>query len=585
MNNWELTSLYPSFTSEKYDNDVKKLADLIEKLTEWAAVSLGDDANFNDVATHYLTQQTAIKSLLTTLFNYANLTLATDVTNKEAAEALSVLRGVTAKLTQPEALFITWLGQNYDDDVVSQFTPYLVEHQFYLLEGAKSAKRLLSKEAEILLSSLRNTGSHAWSDLQDYVSSTITTMHNQQEKTIAEIRNLAYDGDALIRKSAYEAELSAYKQVGPLSGAAINAIKGEVITVSRARGFKSPLEQSLEASRMDMETLETMIAAIEDALPSFHAYFRAKAKLLGHEGGLPFYDLFAPVGQIDLVYSVEQAQEVIAKNFATFSPKMAELANRAFDESWIDMFAKKGKVNGAFCSNIHPLKQSRILANFDGSFSNVKTLAHELGHAYHGMCLENETLLNSDYGMPIAETASIFCETILKQAIMKESDQKTKLTILEADLQGAAQVIVDIYSRFLFEKALFDQRETRTLSVAELNLLMLDAQKRAYGGGLDRETLHPYMWLIKPHYYSSSFSFYNYPYAFGLLFSKGVYAQYEAVGPAFVDKYEHLLAQTGKASLLDIGLMVDCNLHDIKFWESSLNLIKEDIEQFIALVD
>jgi pepF/M3 family oligoendopeptidase len=322
---------------------------------------------------------------------------------------------------------------------------------------------------------------------------------------------------------------------------------------------------------------------MRESLPDFHGYFRKKAELMGYSNGLPFYEMFAPMGNMNMQFSYKEARDFIVANFKTFSNSLSSYAANAFDSRWIDAEPREGKRGGAFCENIHSIGESRILANFDGSFNSMITLAHELGHGYHGACLMKEEYLNSDYPMPIAETASIFCETIVKEAALKAANEEETFTILESSISDSAQVIVDIYSRFLFESELFKSRESGSLSVKELKEIMLNAQKEAYGNGLDHNFLHPYMWLCKPHYYSADYNFYNFPYAFGLLFSKGVYAEYLKQGGEFAGKYDKLLSVTGKMNISDVAKVMNIDVHKVDFWRSSLELIKKDIDRFIKL--
>ncbi len=326
-----------------------------------------------------------------------------------------------------------------------------------------------------------------------------------------------------------------------------------------------------------------MLEAMRESLPDFHKYYRKKAEILGHENGLPFYDLFAPIGKLDMKFTYEEARDYIVKNFRTFSDKMADFADNAFENRWIDAEQREGKRGGAFCSNLFPIGQSRILSNFSGSFSSMTTLAHELGHGYHGLCLNDESILNCNYTMPIAETASIFCETIVMNAALKEATPEQAFSILEMSISDAGQVIVDIYSRFLFESELFHTRKDHSLSVDELKGIMIQAQKDAYGDGLDHNYLHPYMWINKPHYYFASRNFYNFPYAFGLLFAKGVYAEYLKRGQEFVPEYDKLLSATGKNTITDVARMVGIDIQSIDFWRSSLDLIRADIDKFVEL--
>ena len=223
--------------------------------------------------------------------------------------------------------------------------------------------------------------------------------------------------------------------------------------------------------------------------------------------------------------------------------------------------------------------------NFGGSFSDVVTLAHELGHGFHGECLNNESTLNSYYPMPIAETASTFCETIIKRAALEKADKDEALAILEAEISDCTQVIVDIYSRFIFENNLFEKRKESALTVDEIKELMINAQKESYGDGLDQNYLHPYMWTWKPHYYDPEYNYYNFPYAFGLLFARGLYKKYMDCRDGFAEEYEKLLSITGKNDLEDITKVIGIDITKKDFWESSLKSIEEDIELFLKLSD
>ena len=382
---------------------------------------------------------------------------------------------------------------------------------------------------------------------------------------------------------AYEAELAAYSRIEEASGAALNGIKGEVITINGLRGYDSPLVETLRVSRMDQDTLDAMLKAMKKALPSFQRYYQHKAKLLNHKEGLPFYDLFAPIKKSESTYTYDEAMTYIIKQFESFSLELAAYTQKAYDAKWIDYTPRNNKRGGAFCMNIHSIKESRIMSNFDGSFSNLITLAHELGHGYHGQQLVDESIINSRYPMPLAETASIFCETIVVNAALKEVSDEEQIAILEASISDAGQVIVDILSRFFFESALFEKRAQGVVSVGELKNMMLESQKRAYGDGLDHNYLHPYMWLNKPHYYSAGLNFYNFPYAFGLLFAKGLYAQYLEQPEGFLEKYNNLLKATGKNNIKDVAAMVNVDVGQSEFFEKSLALIEKDIERFIEL--
>ncbi|NNG66883.1 M3 family oligoendopeptidase [Caldanaerobacter subterraneus] len=585
---WSLDVLYTSFDSEEFQKDNEKIISSIEHIRSWTEENLRTYENSKEKLEYYIKFKNELGDLMVKVRGYSALSLSVDVKNEKALKALESLENISTMLAEPETKFKRWLLNMPNLEETIQSSSYLKEHEFFIKETVKEAMHLLSEKEETIIAKMKNTGSEAWAKLYDLLTSTLLVDINingeEKKLPLSVVRNMAYDKDAYIRKTAYFAELNSYKKIEDASAACLNGIKGEVITVTELRKYSSPLEMTLQRSRMDFETLEAMLEAIEEYLPEFRRYLKEKARLLGHKDGLPFYDLFAPVGKLDKKFTFDEAKEFIVGNFNSFSEDLAQFAKKAFENSWIDAEPREGKRGGAFCYNLHPIKQSRILANFDGSFSNVLTLAHELGHGYHGHLLANETLINSRYPMPIAETASIFNEHIIVNSALKTASKEEKLSIIENSLQRSTQTIVDIYSRFLFEDEVIKRRKDHSLSVEELKQIMIEAQKKTYGDGLDQNYLHPYMWINKPHYYDADLNYYNFPYAFGELFVKGLIYKYNQEGKKFVEEYKNLLSQTGKKNLYDLGKIVGFDLHSKDFWRKSLDVIKEEIDQFISLI-
>lgn len=584
---WSLDSLYTSFESQEFKNDLSKFYEKVDEIKNWTKENLNSTDNAKDKTEHFLNMQMDLYSLLHRLGGFARLTSSVESKNEMALKISYKLQSKSTELTQPNVAFEKWLNSLDNVDDIINSSDFLKEHEFFLKESAQRAKYLLSEKEEILISKLSTTGSKAWANLQNVVSSTllvdITVDGEEKKLPFPVVRNMLSSKDPKVRKKAYEAQLKAHEKTDESSAAALNGIKGEVLTVSEMRGFESPLEKTLIDSRMDKETLDAMLTAMKESLPVFRKYFRRKAELLGHENGLPFYDLFAPMGEINIKFTYEEARDYIVKNFRSFSDKLANFADKAFENNWIDAEPRDGKRGGAFCSNLHSINESRVLANFNGSFSNMITLAHELGHAYHGLCLSNESLLNRRYTMPVAETASIFAQSLVARAALENASEDEAFSILEASIQSVSRVIVDIYSRFLFESRLFETRKDHALSVNELKTLMTEAQKEAYGDGLNHNYLHPYAWANKPHYYYAERNFYNFPYAFGELFAKGIYAEYLKRGDAFLEDYDKLLAATGKSNIADVCKMMDIDVRSIDFWRSSLRVVEEDINKFMEL--
>ena len=491
-----------------------------------------------------------------------------------------------ASVTGAETAFRQFVAAQENLEELIASDPLLTEYRYLLTNIKKDSRYLLTQKEEEIIARMSLSGADAWEELQSYLTSSVQVDFRGGKTTLSAIRNLAYDPDPATRREAYEAELACYPKIADSVAYSLNSIKLQMLNDCRLRGYESPLQRALYNARMQRKTLDAMFSAIDKYLPKFWAYLRGKAKALGHENGMPWYDMFAPMGENDKTYTLEQARDVLLKLFGSFDGELRAMGEEAFDNAWIDFYPREGKVGGAFCCGIQAIRQSRILTNFDGTYSDLVTLAHELGHAFHNVNLYSHRPLNKHYSMPVAETASTFNENIVNNAAYAaaQSDGE-RLAILESQLMDACQIICDIYSRYLFETAVFELRDEEFLPADRLCELMLEAQKKAYGDGLDHSALHPYMWLCKSHYYSGSLSFYNFPYAFGGLFARGLYAKYREEGAAFVPKYKALLHATTVMSAEDAAAIAGIDLTDRRFWESSLASIAKDIDEFLALVE
>lgn len=585
---WDLTPLYQSFEDPQFMQDIEWIESESPKLLQFVQ-SAHQNMNHKE-------QLTEIVGKFVDLFNCANrvgqfvfLTLATDATNQSAL----LFRGRVDKhriaLEPINSALARYLDSMVDFDAVIKGTPLLEENCFALTECKNSAKHMLQPDLEPWILRMRLSGGLAWEQLRDLLDATLLVPFEKDGEAcklpLSEIRNMAYEKDASLRKKAYEAELAAYKQTETPMAAALAGIKGEALTLCEACNYDSVLDMMLEKSRMDRATLDTMLDAIREALPDFRRYLKLKARFLGYEGGLKFYDLFAPLGESVRKYTPEEARAYLKDALGAFSKRMVAFVDRAFDERWIDLFPHQGKGGGAFCSSNHGLKRSWILANFDGNFSDICTLGHELGHAFHSECIYEKPLMMSEYPMQLAETASIFNETIISRKAIAEAAPEDALSLLEASIMESTQVIVDIYSRYLFETEVIETQKNHSMTPDELKDAMKRAQLASYGDGLDPECLHPYMWVCKTHYYFSDMHFYNFPYAFGLLFGLGIFAEYKKTGEAFVKTYEKLLAETGSGTIANVAAAVGIDVHDPAFWRGSLSVIRSQIDQFEALVN
>ena len=579
---WNLTPIYAGFDDPAFEQDLQTLKEKVETFTAFTA-SL-TDAEPSCALKQGILMEEEITSLAYKLSGYASLRQAADTRDPQAGSQLGRVMAVVSGYAAPEAAFKFWASglTNLTELVASD--AMLKEYTFLFKSMKDSSRYLLAGRGEDIMAKMNLSGGNAWGDMQQYLTSTVPVSYRGSTTNLSSIRNLAYENDPQVRKDAYEAEIACYDRIKDAVAFALNSIKLETISDCQLRGYTSPLERTLKHSDMQRATLDAMLSAMEEFFPKFWQYLKAKAKALGHENGLPWYDLFAPMGSSSTKFTAESAREYLVGLFAEFDSELSGMVARAFDEEWIDFYPRDGKAGGAFCADVNCLKQSRILTNFDGLFGDVVTLAHELGHAFHNQCIFHHRPLNQNYSMPLAETASTFNEcVVMGSAISKAANKDEKIALIESQLQDITQVICDIFSRYRFETMVFENRENMFMDAATLCSFMEEAQKQAYGDGLDHSCLHPYMWICKSHYYGPTF--YNFPYAFGALFARGLYAQYEKDGAAFVPKYKKLLATTTIATAEDVAKVADIDLTDKEFWRAALQTVADQIDLFCALVE
>jgi len=576
--NWDLTKLYKDlFDDPAFINDIGRVEDLYKGLIEMAEKLTGPA----DLAA-LINEYNAVETVAERCFALVHLTHSANVNDENANKYMDKLMQVGIVSRKLSSILSRFMA---DKDVAEYAAadPVLKEHEYMLTLLKREAQHVIDPALEDTVLRMQLTGGRAWSTLRGQLEAGCTVEFDGEKKPLSYIRGLAYSPDADVRKRAYEAELAAYPSIATPMAACLNGIKGEALTLLKLKNYDSVLDTALDVSRMDQATLDALLQAMHESLPAFRRYYRSKAKKLGYEGGLKFYDMLAPVGKAAREYTVEEARSILTSVFSKFSKKLSDFVDNAFADGWIDMYPREGKSGGAFCSGTHCLGTSYVLTNFDNSYNAVSILGHELGHAYHSDCVKHKSILMSDYPMPLAETASIFNETLLSNKILETADDDLKLTMLEEQIANAAFVIVDILSRYLFEYEVIERRKDHTMTAAELCEIMIDAQKKTFGDGMDENCLHPYMWACKTHYYSTHTHFYNFPYAFGLLFGLGVYAIYQEKGDAFVPEYDELLAATSAGDVRDVAASVGIDVADVNFWRKSVKVIEDLIDEYVKL--
>ena len=608
---WDLTSIFSCFDGADYQQALVEYAEGMNDLDKRLADEAGRKVNFCQWLADYLVASNRIGALEESLNAYAYSSYSTDTTNTDYLNNLSKLEEMALQ-SNAQALVFQGILTEYTQELSTFYTsfPQFSQYQYVLEQVIADGKHRMSGEEEKLAADLCRTGGAAWSRLHEQVISNLTD--TATGKTFNEIRNEAYSPDPAVRKKAWETEISLLQSVEIPIAAALNNLKGATVTLNRRRGWNEAIDRALSSANMGKKTLAALIGAIEDSLPFWREYLQLKGRLLQAAGetesgksdsgstsetasqGCAFYDLFAPLPKVLGEASVsdensvkmegwtfDEARSYITEKFYGFSKDMGDFAANAFAHNWIDAEVRKGKVGGAYCIDFPSKGVSRVLSNFTGSFSDVTTLAHELGHAYHHHCIAGLDYQLTHYPMTLAETASIFAENIIMKDVIARCQGFDKLQLLELHLQDSCQVLVDILSLFYFEQSVFQQREKGELSAADFCGLMAQAQEKSYGNGLSSER-HEYMWAVKTHYYSPDLDFYNFPYAFGLLFALGLHAQYQQQGKDFPQVYQNLLRDTGTYSCEEVCRRAGFDIESKEFWAAGIKTFLPELEELKA---
>ncbi len=463
--------------------------------------------------------------------------------------------------------------------------PFLSDLRFVLEERRRLVASKLSAGKESLITALSTDGYQGWGQMYDIIVQSIKIRVGEEKYlSVGQAANKFSSSDRAVRKSVFQEWEKAWGEKADFLAKTLNHLAGFRLKVYEQRGWDDFLQEPLDINRMEKETLEAMWAAVSENKEWFTAYLKRKAELLGLEK-LSWFDVHAPVTSGESRMEYQQGAEFIIGHFAKFGPELERFAKLAFEEKWIEAEDRPGKRPGGFHTFFPESSESRIFMTYSGTPSNVSTLAHELGHGFHTYAMRDMHLLNRNYAMNVAETASTFAEMIVSDAAIKNAAAKEeKIALLEDKIQRSVSLLMNIHSRYLFETAFYEERKQGLVSVDRLNQLMADAQRTAFGDAL--EEYHPLFWASKLHFYITGVPFYNFPYTFGFLFSLGIYAEAINEGAGYEEKYIALLKDSASMKVEDLAMKhlgVDLTKKD--FWEKAIGLCIRDIKEFMALTE
>jgi oligoendopeptidase F len=585
---WDLTPYFPAFDGPEY----RAFRDALE--AEVAALG-AELAGLRDVGADRPGWVAALRRLeelagrSAHLGSYLSCLGSADSRDEGVQRETARLTRLRAGFSKRYARVRAALGDAKEADFEALLAePALAHAGYFLRRQREEAARRMPTALEELAADLEVTGLAAWSRLYGRLSGKLefeleVPGEPARRVPVAQARSLQGDARPEVRRAALRGSNAAWASHGEILAACLNAIAGTRLALYERRGIGDFLEPALFEAGITRRTLDALLEAVLARRELPRCYLRRKAAALGVPR-LGFQDLEAPLplapgGRL----SFDEGRGQVLGAFAARYPALEVLAARAFEGRWIDWSPRPGKRPGGFCSTSPWLGESRIFLNYGGAAGDVSTLAHELGHAFHGWLLRDARSFARRYPMTLAETASTFAEQLLNDAALEApgADRATRLDVLDRRLRDGAAFLLNLPMRFAFERRVYEERAEGELSAARLCELMAGAQREWYGDALDPEGLDPWFWASKLHFYIAGTTFYNFPYTFGFLFSIGLFARAKHEGPAFLPRYEELLRKAGSDTAPEVArrcLGVDLEAPD--FWHASIDAVEADFARF-----
>jgi oligoendopeptidase F len=578
LGDWDLAPFYPERLDQEYQRDRQafraRIAQLKGDLEQSPILSLLQDwEKLVSQAEHLGTYLLCLRSA--------------DGRDQQVAGELASFHSDGAQLRQLEVGLMQRLKALSSEQV--QALPQ--DLHFYVERARQRANWQMPPALENLAAELDVDGLSAWGRLYDQISGRLSFSYRdaqgeQKQVPMSMKVSLLEDADAKVRRSVLEGSNAAWEGVEDVCAACLNAIAGTRLTLYKERGIPHFLEPALFDAAITRQTLDSLMGSMAESYEVPRQYLRLKARILGLPQ-LGFQDLSAPLPDLDNAsIPWEKAGHMLVEKTRAAYPDFANFVERSLQAKWVDYTPREGKRPGGYCTGSSQLRQSRIFMTYHGAFGDLMTLAHEFGHAYHTEVMRDERVLNLSYPMTLAETASTFAENLLIDGLLQDPDlsERQRLKLLDTRLEAASAFLLNIPSRFLFEKRFYEERSQGEVSSQRLRQLMCEAQAECYGDCLASEQLDPFFWCSKLHFYITELSFYNFPYSFGYLFSAGVYSMARQRGADFLKVYEQLLQATGRMSTEQVAQeFLGVDLSQPEFWRQSLALVEADLRQFQEL--
>jgi pepF/M3 family oligoendopeptidase len=590
---WDLESIFQGGSASKefeaFRKSVAQDLDDLESSLKHIPMRLDDESIETWVGV--LSRARDINMRLDHAGSFAFCLAAQDVNDERA---FAIIDEMTAREAQFETLKTTIeeFATSVDDSDWSRLVSdqRIADGAFYWNERRRIARLKMEPKLEKLATELAVNGYHAWNRLYTKMAGDLRSEFADDGKTedlsMGQLANKMSSPNRDTRRQAFEKLEQTWRSVESLAAMELNSLAGFRLSLYKRRDWDSPTFEPFMRARVENETIEAMWNAVARGHGRIADYVDTKKKILGIDK-FRWYDQLAPLGDIEKTFTYDEAGDFVVKHLSSFSKEIGEFARMAINGRWIEAEDRSGKMAGGFCTGLPMVKQSRIFMTYSGNYNEMMTMAHEIGHAYHGWVLRDRDYYARHYTMTLAETASTFNEMLVTDAALGlAEDRSEKLSLVDKKIQEHLAMFCNLRCRFVFETMFYEERKKGVVPKDRLSELMVEAQKQAFGRILADDGYHPLFWASKMHFSETEVPFYNFPYTFGHLFAGGIYDRARKEGPAFADAYRALLVDSGSMTceaLAKKHLGVD--LTGDGFWNDAVGRALADVDLFMELAE
>lgn len=581
---WGLSEVFPSTTDpsvqEAIDN-VAKIAESFSKKYQGEIKSLSVKGLFRCIE-----EFEAYHAKLGDIYLFAALSHWVNMTLSEPQLLYDKVNKTEAKLSKMLAFFELEVGKLVCEKPKIVLEPVLGKYKHALEKLRRAVPHQLSEIEEQLIIEKDQFGVEAWQQLQrKWLNTRMFDVEVEGEKktlSYGEADGLLTHPDRATRASANKSIYGLLGKDGEIFSSALRNICSDWLSICERRKYDSPMHASLIANDIDQKTIDNVLKAIEKYIYLYQRYLKLKAKIMGLPK-LGCHDIPAPLPDAhETTFSYERAKALVVDAFSRFDDDYAYAVRDMFARNHVDALPRFGKRNGAGCASWYNGKSSFVLCNFNGRLDDVYALAHELGHSTHDYYTErNQTILNTEISLLVAETASKFGELLLTDLLISESESDNeKKTILCRALDTAGITIFQVNARARFEQSLYSAIERgEYLDYKTICEYWVAARNRIYGDAVEWFSEMEAEWTMKAHYYRSDIRFYNYPYIYAQMFVFALYQKYLEEGDEFVPKFKRILSCGSSVSPVKIGKMVGQDITNADFWKQGMRQYKHFIEE------